>query len=76
MQKTVDEILKLPTRQQRAMICALKDQVADILPLTEAFAARGLDIGAINWPRKKDEVRQLRASLGVARAKLRSKRSC
>ena len=33
--KLVQNVLELPPQQQRAMICALKDQIADILPLVD-----------------------------------------
>ncbi len=72
LRKVVDVVLKLPPKQQRAMICDLKDQAADLQPLVEAFAAQGLDIEAIDWPAEKEEVQRLRASLCAARAKLRS----
>jgi DNA-directed RNA polymerase specialized sigma24 family protein len=52
----------------------MQDQLEDILPLVEAFMDHGMDIEAINWPMEKDEMQRLRASLSIARKKLRSRK--
>jgi len=70
--KTVDGVLDLPSSQQRAMICSLKDQIDDLLLLVEAFKVRDVDIEAVNWPEGKSEVQKLRVSLSIARKKLRT----
>lgn len=70
----VDDVLKLPFQQRRAMICDLKDQIADLLPIAEAFFERGVDIETINWSQDQRELRSQRVSLGVARKKLRAAR--
>jgi RNA polymerase sigma factor (sigma-70 family) len=63
-------IQKLPPRQQRAMICALKDRIDDTLPLLKALMDREIDIGNMNWPEEKEDVQRLRASLSAVRKKL------
>jgi DNA-directed RNA polymerase specialized sigma24 family protein len=72
----IDEIfealLELPPRQQYAMICALKDQLDDVLPLIARLRSYVVDIDEIHWPEEKDELHRLRVSLAVARKKLRS----
>ena len=70
----VDDVLKLPFQQRRAMICELKDQIADLLPIAEAFSERGVDIRTMNWSRDQRELRSQRVSLGIARKKLRATR--
>jgi hypothetical protein len=56
------------------MICELKDQIADLLPIAEAFWEHGVDIRAINWSQDRRELRSQRVSLAVARKKLRASR--
>lgn len=70
----VNDVLQLPPQQRRAMICEIKDQIADLLPIAEAFWERGVDIGAINWSEDQRELRSQRVSLAVARKKLRVSR--
>lgn len=68
----VSDVLALPPQQRRAMICELKDQIADLLPIAEAFLERGVDIRVINWSKDQRELRSQRVSLAVARKKLRA----
>jgi hypothetical protein len=70
----VNDVLVLPPQQRRAMICELKDQIADLLPIAEAFWEHGVDIRAINWSQDRRELRSQRVSLAVARKKLRASR--
>lgn len=70
--KLIQIVLELPPQQQRAMICALKDQIADILPLVDMFLPYGIDIESIHWPETKKELQRMRASLSIARRKLRA----
>lgn len=70
--ETVDGVLKLPPAQRRAMICSLKERIDDLLALTEAFEAREVDIEAVHLPEEAAEVQKTRASLSIARGKLRS----
>ena len=72
MRMMVNDVLALPPQQRRAMICELKDEIADLLPIAEAFWERGVDIRAINWSKDQRELRSQRVSLAVARKKLRA----
>lgn len=68
----IDDVLKLPPRQRYAIICVLKDEVAETFPLAETFSKHGIDVGAINWPQEPIELQRLQSSLSVAQRKLRS----
>lgn len=70
--QTVDEVLALPSCQQRAVICSLKDRIDDVLLLVETFRAHKVNIELVNWPGERDERQKSRASLAVARKKLRT----
>jgi len=70
--QTVDEVLALPPCQQRAVICSLKDRIDNVLLLIETFRERQVDIEPVNWPEERDERQKCRASLTVARKKLRT----
>lgn len=65
-----EAIQRLPPRQQRAMICSLKDRIDDSLPLLEALTERKIDIGDMSWPEEEEDVIRLKASLSVVRKKL------
>ncbi|HYU76684.1 MAG TPA: sigma-70 family RNA polymerase sigma factor [Ktedonobacteraceae bacterium] len=67
----VEAVATLPANQRRALICHLKDQIDDILPLVEAFQKRAIDIKAISWPTEKKEAQVFRTSLSIARKKLK-----
>jgi DNA-directed RNA polymerase specialized sigma24 family protein len=68
----VSKLLALPPKQQRAMFYALRERAADVDILVDALRKLGVDIDAMNWPEEKDEIQRIRASLSVARKKLRS----
>jgi RNA polymerase sigma factor (sigma-70 family) len=68
--KATHSILALPPRQQHAMACALKDRIADILPLVEVLNRCGFNIEAASWSQDVKEKQRLRSSLVVARKKL------
>jgi len=70
--EVVDDVLELPAVQRYAMICVLKDEVGDTLPLEEVFGKHGIDIKTINWPEDPIELQKLQSSLSVARKKLRA----
>ena len=70
--QAAQRVLALPPRQQQAMLCALKDHIADILPLVDILIKHGLDIETANWSDQKDELNRLRASLCIARKRLRA----
>lgn len=68
--RIAEEVCTLPPRQLHAMLCSLKDQIEDFLPLLDALKNRGVDIEDINWPSEREEVRRLQVSLSIARKKL------
>jgi DNA-directed RNA polymerase specialized sigma24 family protein len=70
--QAVDLLRSLPPCQQQVMICSLKDQLDNVLTLTEAFKKFEINIETVRWPSKKKELRNLKASLSAARKKLRS----
>jgi DNA-directed RNA polymerase specialized sigma24 family protein len=72
--KLTEYVPKLPPQQQRAMICALKDQIADILPLGDLFLPFGIDVETMHWSETASELQSERSSLSVARKKLRAYR--
>jgi RNA polymerase sigma factor (sigma-70 family) len=67
-----ENVLELPPQQQRALICALKDQIADILPLVDMFLPYGIDVESMHWPETENELQSARTSLSVARRKMRA----
>ena len=75
MREIVDEVLALPRRQRQAMLCVLKDLAVDIAPLSKVLIEHGIDIETIDWPNERDELQSFRASLSVARGKLRAWRA-
>jgi DNA-directed RNA polymerase specialized sigma24 family protein len=78
MQNFFEAIIQLPPRQQYAVICSLKDQIDDVIPIIEALRDQLINVEAINWPEEKHESQSLRASLSIARKKLQSirRRGC
>ncbi|HYU73892.1 MAG TPA: hypothetical protein VEL31_14525 [Ktedonobacteraceae bacterium] len=70
--KVAEDVIRLPPRQQKAVIYALKEQIADILPLVNAFSQHGLNID--QQSEEKETIRNLQASLSIARKKLRAMR--
>lgn len=67
MREVASAVMKLPERQQHAMICTLRDRVDDLLLLMDAFGQHGYDLGQWQWPRMKREKVLLQASLSYAR---------
>lgn len=72
MDEVVEEVLKLPMHQRRAMICLLKDEVEDISTFAEILRKHGINIDAVHWPQDAVASQRLRSSLSVARRKFRS----
>lgn len=68
--KLTEYVPKLPPQQQRAMICALKDQIADILPLVDLFLTCDIDIECMHWSETASKLQSERSSLSVARKKM------
>lgn len=69
--KLVALVIRLPQRQQRAMVCALKERVDDLHALTRSFRRAGKNIETIQWPDDKADENRLRASLSFTRKRLR-----
>jgi DNA-directed RNA polymerase specialized sigma24 family protein len=74
LKKLVREILSLPPRQRRSLLFSLKECWKESPPLIKAFKAQGLDVEVLDFPDEKREVYLLKASLSIARKKLRSLR--
>jgi RNA polymerase sigma factor (sigma-70 family) len=72
MEQYSERIVPLPLQQRRAIICTLKDQIADLLPLVDIFMSRGVNIRNLEWPEEESELQSLRVSLSVAHKKLRA----
>ena len=72
--KLTQHIVPLPPQQRRAILCALKEQIADLLPLADMFQPYGIDVEHLDWPEAENELRSSRVSLSIARKKLRAKK--
>jgi hypothetical protein len=70
VEKMVEEVLKLPRKQQYAFICLLKDHASETLPLLCALVQHGIDVESAQWSKKPDERQSQRSSLSMARKKL------
>lgn len=70
MARAVNAVVTLPSCQQRAVICSLKDHMDDIVQLANAFKIHKVDIKGIQWPKEKQKQQSYRASLHIARNKL------
>ena len=73
--KLVEEVLKLPRKQQYAFICLLKDHARDTLPLLCALLEHGIDVASVQWSKNPDERQSQRSSLSMVRKKLRALRT-
>ena len=73
LQKTIQQVLELPPRQQLAMICSLRERVDDLTQLIDTFKAYSKDIEVLDWPEEQAEKHLLKASIPVARQTLRKK---
>lgn len=63
----VEAITHLPERQQRAMVCFLRERVDDLSQLDSTFKAYKLNVEATTWPLKTTEKQLLKASIPPAR---------
>jgi DNA-directed RNA polymerase specialized sigma24 family protein len=70
VEKMVEEVLKLPRKQQYAFICLLKDHASETLPLLCALVQHGIDVESAQWSKKPGERQSQRSSLSMARKKL------
>ena len=64
---TAQVVTDLPPRMNLAMINHLKDQVDDMILLTEAFEKREVNIKTMKWPDDPVDSKRLKASLSPAR---------
>ena len=67
MELTAQAVHDLPPRMQRAMINHLKDEVDNLISLTEAFAKYNIALKSIQWPEDPVDSKRLKASLSPAR---------
>lgn len=70
-QEIAEAVLRLPSRQQYAMVCSLKDDINDALPILHILGNNSMNVEEIDWPKEKRELQSLHASLSIARNKLR-----
>lgn len=68
--RVAHDTIALPSHQQRAMICHLKEEVDDLLQLIKAFRSYDVSIETIHWPEEKHELHNLKSSLAPARKRL------
>jgi DNA-directed RNA polymerase specialized sigma24 family protein len=64
---TAQVVTDLPPRMKLAMINYLKDQVDNMIMLTEAFEKHAINIKTMKWPDDPVDSRRLKASLSPAR---------
>jgi DNA-directed RNA polymerase specialized sigma24 family protein len=72
IRRVVSDIISLPPCQRRAMICLLKDEVHYSQQFVEEFKKHGIVIELVSSPKEQRAVQASRASLSVARKKMRS----
>jgi hypothetical protein len=69
--EVTDAIQGLPPQQRQALVCSLQDRIDDVLSLVKPLHAHDINIMAACWPEDKIEQHRLKASLSVARGKMR-----
>ncbi len=67
MSEVVDAVIRLPERQQRVMVCSLRDRVDNLTQFEDAFEKRHKNVDMLQWPVEKSEKLLLQASLSSAR---------
>ena len=67
LELTAEVVTDLPPRMKLAMINHLKDQVDNLIRLTEAFEKREVNITTMKWPDDLADSKRLKASLSPAR---------
>ncbi len=70
LDRIAQAVQRLPTCQQRAMICSLKDWVDDVDLLVDVFKQHGVNIEMVYWPEDRQQRQRIKASLSAARRKL------
>lgn len=63
----VDAVIHLPERQQRVLVCSLRDRVDNLAQLEDAFEQQHKNVAMLQWPVEKSEKLLLQASLSSAR---------
>ncbi|MDQ2714798.1 MAG: hypothetical protein M3Z08_07830 [Chloroflexota bacterium] len=69
--KVARVISRLPPSQRRAIICYLNERLDDVRPLVRMLRTLGCAVESVNWPAEKQEARNLKASVSIARKKVR-----
>jgi DNA-directed RNA polymerase specialized sigma24 family protein len=67
MEFTAQVVTVLPPRMKHAMINHLKDQVDNLIRLTEAFEKHKVNIKTMKWPDDPADTKRLKASISPAR---------
>src|SRR6266487_5519199 len=67
LELTAGVVTDLPPRMKLAMTTHLKDQVDNLIRLTEAFEKREVNIKTMKWPEDPADSKRLKASLSPAR---------
>ena len=67
---TAQVVLALPPRMELAMINHLKDQVDNLILLTEMFEKYKINISSNQWPADPADAKRLKASLSPARQRM------
>ncbi|MBV9690210.1 MAG: hypothetical protein JO202_10940 [Ktedonobacteraceae bacterium] len=70
--QTAYRVAKLAPRQQRGMICSLKDRLDEFMPFVAACKNWGVNADVIDWPSEQNDLQRLRASISVAKRTVRS----
>jgi len=70
LEEAIQMILRLPPRQQLAIICSLQERVDDLAQLVAMFKKYRTNIETIQWPVERAEKQLLQASLSAARSTL------
>jgi DNA-directed RNA polymerase specialized sigma24 family protein len=71
MSSVVAAVVKLPPRQQKVMICFLKEKFGNFNLLTEICKKWNIDLDAIAWPEGVEERHRLKACVAPAKKKIR-----
>jgi DNA-directed RNA polymerase specialized sigma24 family protein len=71
MAQVAHAVAKLPSRQQKAIICSLKDRLDNVLPFIDTCQELGINPNVIVWPADRDDLYRLKASISSARRHMR-----
>jgi DNA-directed RNA polymerase specialized sigma24 family protein len=70
LKSLIDAVDSLPSRQQYALICRLKDNIDDTLILIHSLHNPKVDPAKVHWPEETADKQCLKASLSAVRKKL------